>query len=288
MITVLKNEYIQVQTDSHGAAIQHLESRTTGTVFVRPVKEDKWTALSLVLFPTVSAIADGYMMVDGNSYPLTDSGFARNFEFKILAQTEDTVEYELEENEETLKLYPYHFRLIIRYKLTENTVGITARVVNTDSKKLYYALGFHPFFLCPLNEEPYSLYFKPAMSASRYIRENLLVTGKIPLFLDCVDKIGLKDGMFQDGAYALTDVTSRDIMLVGETSGKTVSFSAEEFQNITLWAPPSGPMKFINIECWNGSPDYGNTNHNWMEKPDLWILGPREEDIRHLTIAVNG
>mgnify|MGYP000087354554 FL=1 len=78
-------------------------------------------------------------------------GFCKESEFEVTEQTEDSVTFLLKANEETLKHYPYDFKLYLSYHLNGSTLSMDYRVINKDSDLMYYHIGAHPGFMCPVN-----------------------------------------------------------------------------------------------------------------------------------------
>ena len=71
-----------------------------------------WASHAPVLFPTVGATIDETVKFGGKPYPLKKHGFARKQEFRLIEATGDKLVYELVDNEESHKVYPYKFRLV--------------------------------------------------------------------------------------------------------------------------------------------------------------------------------
>ena len=65
------------------------------------------------MFPIVGKVKDGIYRVDGKEYNLPQHGLARVSEFELIEKSENKLVFELLYSEETLKIYPYKFSLII-------------------------------------------------------------------------------------------------------------------------------------------------------------------------------
>mgnify|MGYP000429444181 FL=1 len=55
---------------------------------------------------------------------MNQHGFARDMEFSLVSQSADEVWFELEDTEETYKVYPFHFHLEIGYRLEDASVSV--------------------------------------------------------------------------------------------------------------------------------------------------------------------
>ena len=73
-------------------------------------------------------------------------------EFALVFRTEDEVWFSLTADEETYEKYPFTFTLEIGYKLAGNELKVIWNVSNEDNKKMYFSIGGHPAFNCPLKE----------------------------------------------------------------------------------------------------------------------------------------
>ena len=80
-------------------------------------------------------------------------GFARDMEFTLEAQTEENISFVLTDTAETCEKYPFHFALHIGYELCKNEVKVNWTVENTDTKELYFSIGAHTAFNCPIHGE---------------------------------------------------------------------------------------------------------------------------------------
>ena len=83
---------------------------------------------------------------------MSQHGFARDMEFALLRQTEDTLVFILKSTDETREKYPFDFELELGYRLEENHVILSWKVTNCNEKEMHFSIGGHPEFLCPINK----------------------------------------------------------------------------------------------------------------------------------------
>ena len=80
----------------------------------------------------------------------------------MVSQSANHLTFELSSSEDTLAIYPYPFVLRIIYRLEGNNLSVTYEVLNPNSSTMYFSIGAHPAFRCPLEEgeslEDYSLF----------------------------------------------------------------------------------------------------------------------------------
>ena len=118
--------------------------------------ESFWNRHSPVLFPIVGKLKDGKTIIEGNEYEMGQHGFARDMEFEEIGENS----YVLKANDETKAKYPYDFELYISYEVHKNKVVTKYRVVNKDSKTMYFGLGGHPAYACEYGSGKYRLEFE--------------------------------------------------------------------------------------------------------------------------------
>jgi hypothetical protein len=151
----IKNDKLTVQVASLGAELQSIKD-ADGREYLWQAGE-KWPRRSPILFPIVCSVNNDTYTVDGKEYHLPRHGFARDTEFKLIAQGEHKVTFALHETEETLKVYPFRFNLAVSYRLSGNKIHVVWHVENTDTREIHFQIGGHPAFLAPGCKEDESL-----------------------------------------------------------------------------------------------------------------------------------
>ncbi len=116
----LKNTQIRIEVDSLGAELKSLQKITTGTEYMWDANPEYWKRTSPVLFPFVGSLNNGSYRYEGKEYSMSQHGFARDMEFALLRQTEDTLVFILKSTDETREKYPFDFELELGYRLEEN------------------------------------------------------------------------------------------------------------------------------------------------------------------------
>ncbi|MDE7479623.1 MAG: aldose 1-epimerase family protein, partial [Lachnospiraceae bacterium] len=147
----LKNEQISIGVDTFGAELKSLKKITTDTEYMWDAKPEYWKRTAPVLFPIVGNLNNGSYRYGGKDYPMSQHGFARDMEFALLQQTETELKFVLKANEATKAKYPFDFELQLGYRLDGNNLIVSWKVANCDSKEMYFSIGGHPAFMCPIN-----------------------------------------------------------------------------------------------------------------------------------------
>ena len=107
----LKNQELTLKISSKGAEMKSLKDNKTNQEYLWHGDSAYWGRTSPVLFPIVGNYREKESVFEGKSYSMSQHGFARDMEFTLESQNEEEIWFELKENEETLKKYPFEFRL---------------------------------------------------------------------------------------------------------------------------------------------------------------------------------
>ena len=144
----LRNEQLTIKVAEKGAELQSIKD-ASGKEYLWQADPKFWGRHSPILFPIVCSVNGETYRVDGKEYHLPRHGFARDSEFTLVSQSPEKVTFALHDNEETLKVYPYHFNLAITYRLEGNKIHVFWHVENTDTREIHFQIGGHPAFNLP-------------------------------------------------------------------------------------------------------------------------------------------
>lgn len=269
----LKNEYLQVTIKSEGAEITSVQS-TEGLEYMWSGDEKYWGRHAPVLFPIVGKVVDNNYKIGENEskeYALSQHGFARDSAFDVAYQDEERIIFVLNSNESTKEKYPFDFQLKLTYELDERTVKLTYEVDNTGTEKMYFSIGGHPAFNCPLLEgetlEDYYIEFEVKEKAKK-----LLITPEVYLSGETekyeAKRIDLSWDFFKDGVTILTELKSDLVTLKSTKNSHSITIARKELPFLGLWSPEQG-APFVCIEPWVGHTDYITSSRVLSEKKDF-------------------
>ncbi len=151
----LHNKNLTVKISLQGAEIISMFNKKENIEHIWQAKKESWNHHAPILFPIVGKLKGGKYQIDDKEYKMKIHGFASKQEFSVKSQTKTSLVLEIRENSETLKIYPFKFRLQVSYILKGNRLSITNSVENTDTKEIFFSIGAHPGFNVPfkVNEE---------------------------------------------------------------------------------------------------------------------------------------
>lgn len=287
----IKNNKLSVCVSNVGAQLTSLYSPVTEMEYLWQPGYETWAHSSMLLFPNPGRIAHDRVIIGGKVYPATMHGFADNMPFDLIEHKENKLVLELKDSDYTRKYFPYAFRLQVEFILQGDMLIQNFRVINDDNKPVYYCLGAHPGFYCPLvlgeKAEDYTLTFdRPQKLDKMELEENTrLLTGNKPPYLQDETTVPLHDHFFDNGPMVFEGMDAGSITLRSGTSGRFVEMGIQGFPHLCLWGAPTR-MSLIAIEPWIGTSDRVDTDHVWEHKPGIQTVQPGKENIHTLTFRV--
>lgn len=276
----IENKCLSVASKTAGAELTSIQLISDGTEYLWQGDPKYWARHSPVLFPIVGAVGSNKYVFEGREYTLKSHGFARESEFSVVRQTGDSVVYRLAASDTTLAAYPFRFALEIGYTLWDNALIVSYAVANEDKCDMWFSIGAHPAFNCPIASEDrftdYFLEFSEAESIDRQFvnADNLRVAGLHEPFLRNGKVKPLSDGMFNEGAYLFDEFKSTSVALKGRNTGKSVTMSFPGFHELGIWAPPGAP--FVCIEPWHGIAEATDFRGDLTQKAGAIMLAAGE------------
>jgi galactose mutarotase-like enzyme len=194
------------------------------------------------------------------------------FSHQLLSSTE--LLFTLSDTKETLSLYPFKFRLGIRYKLSGHSVSCSYEVENPDHSDLLFSIGGHPAFAAPLQTgEAYTDYYL------EFSKDEVLHYHKVinDLIADEVEEIHLEDrklylrhDLFYNDALVLKTLQSDRISLKNIKNTAALHFTFKDFPYFGIWAAKDAP--FVCLEPWCGVADSEQHNQQLRDKEGIVSL----------------
>ena len=258
----LENEHLRLTFAKKGAELQQISGRDSGIEYLWSGDPNFWGKFSPVLFPIIGALKNNSYLFEGKTYELSRHGFARDMYFEYQKFSEHEIVFTLNSTDETLKNYPFEFKLCLKYRLINATLYCTYEVTNTGKKDLLFSIGGHPAFAVPLNNEgiytDYYLQFnKDEELTYHHILDNLISEKTSTIVLN-EGKLPLKHELFYDDALVFKNLKSDCITLKNTNTNKGLEFQFNDFPYFGIWAAKDA--NFICLEPWCGIAD--SVNHN--------------------------
>ncbi|WP_070000941.1 aldose 1-epimerase family protein [Cellulosilyticum sp. I15G10I2] len=269
----LKNQYLTVTVTTLGAELISLKD-VEGTEYIWNADEKYWKRHTPILFPIVGKIREGKYTLESREYSLPAHGFARDLEFEIESYSKENIVFVLRACKETKKSYPFDFVLRVIYTLKVKRLDIAYEVINEDKDKMYFKIGAHPGFRCPIFENEtagdYYLEFEQEEDALQIpIDSDVYLTRETRQFKG--KKLYFNEQLPIDGVIILTNYKSKSISLSSKQHNKGLSVDFEGFPFLGVWrAEDNAP--FICIEPWYGHADFSDESKELADKKDTICL----------------
>ena len=248
MLHYLENDILKITVDTHGAELSSIYRKDERREMLWQGDPEFWGRRSPVLFPVVGKYKNGKTTYEGKEYFSGQHGFARDSEFTLVEKTETKISFELSSNEETLKQYPFRFRLVCSFELNNDRIIVGWNVENIDDKKIYFSIGAHPAFYCEKDKTVLTMNSKNIKYS--LINSNGLYT---PQKYDVKNSFVLHDNIFDNDALIIENSDVNEISLIDNNKKYlNIKFDAPLFG---IWSPTKKNAPFVCIEPWYGRCD---------------------------------
>lgn len=281
----LKSDQLYVQFQTFGGALSSIKDND-GVEYLWQGDPTYWSGQAPVLFPICGSVRNDTVLYDKEDGSQKEGkiprhGLVRKKEFTLVEQTDNSVTFAIEDDEEMFANYPYHFRLEITYTVSGKTVRTQYKIYNKESEKnMPFFIGGHPGFNCPLLDgevyEDYYLEFEKPETCT--VPKPFPETGMLDFndrssWLENQKELDLNYDFFSYDAVTLDELESRTVALRSRKHDKGLKLHFEEFSNLIVWSTLNkGP--FIALEPWSGLSTSIEEGDRLEDKKDVKILKP--------------
>ncbi|MEO7122213.1 MAG: aldose 1-epimerase family protein [Lacisediminihabitans sp.] len=246
-----------------------------------------WARHAPVLFPIVGRVPDDRFRVAGREYEMTQHGFARDLPFEAERSAAESVTFTLVDSDATREQFPFPFLLELTYFLSEATLLVRHRLVNTGREPLHASLGAHPGFAWPLpgaqSRAGHTIQFERDEPAPiRRLDHGLLLAGAYvtPVSGRTLD---VRESLFVDDAVILDRIGSRSVRY-SAPGAPSIVLSFPDFPILGIWS--KAPGRFVCIEPWYGMTSPVGFTGDFNQKPGQLVLEPDESRELEYSITV--
>ncbi len=280
MLYYLENNLLKIAVDTHGAELSSIFNKNENKEMLWQGNPEFWGRKSPVLFPVVGKYKNGKTSYNGQEYALGQHGFARDSEFTLIEETTNKLAFELTSNDDTLTKYPFKFRLICSFELTDNKILVGWYVENKDDKQIYFSIGAHPAFYCEKDKTVLSM-------NGENLKYNLINSDGLytPKTYPIDNSFVLHDSIFDNDALIIENSNVTEVSL--SDNGKdylTVKFDAKVFG---IWSPTKKNAPFVCIEPWFGRCDGADFNGDITKREWSNSLEVQENWYKEYEIIIN-
>lgn len=283
MEITLKNGNSSAKIISKGAELKSYVS--DGKELMWCADEKYWGKTSPFLFPMIGNLKNGKTIINGTEYAISKHGFARDNEFTVERYDKKTAVFSFSETEETLKSFPFKFKVTITYSLSENGLTLNYSVTNNSDSDMPYCIGAHPAFACDKPFDSYTLIFEqPETVESPIMNLETRMWGDKNRVkrLENSTEYPLEYSLFDNDCVYFDTIKSKSCSLISGGEGVRVSWKG--FETLGVWTPDHKNAPFVCIEPWCGCDDYDTDSGIFSEKRGIQILKSGETKNYSLTI----
>jgi galactose mutarotase-like enzyme len=282
-MVVLENDNLYAEINLIGAELIVLKRKGKENVLWNP-DFSLWNRTAPNLFPIVGRLVNDRYQYKDCIYEMKQHGFARDLPFKVINQTQSSVELQLTDSEETKKNYPFSFEFVVIYELIEDRIGVSYKTSNKDDKKMPYSVGGHPGFVLNLPLDNYRLNFNSSFEADRWLIQNAYYSGqKQPMKIN--KYLNLKNEYFTSDAIVFKQLKFSKVTLEKINAEQIVTVGSANWEAIGFWTKQNAP--FFCIEPWWGWADSYDSTGKIEDKGGLHWLEPQQEEILSFFIQVH-
>lgn len=275
-MSTLENEFLRVSVKPEGAELTSIFDKANNLERLWQADPAVWNRHAPVLFPFVGRLLDNTYHYRGRSYSLPQHGFARDCTFRLKRETSTSVSYELTDSPETRANYPFAFKLQLDYSLQGNRVRVAHTVTNPGAETLYFSIGGHPAFRCPLLEgESFSDYYiefeKKETCARWYANGNGHIARSEENYLQDTAVIPYTLDRFSEDALIFKNLASSTVSIRSFKNQHVVTLDFDGWPYLGIWSKPGG-APFMCLEPWFGIADHVGHNGELKGKEGIMRL----------------
>lgn len=287
---MIQNDVLSARISSEGAELMSVRAKVNGREFLWQGAPEFWGDRAPLMFPVNVRFKGDRYTYQGESYVIPKMGLAiyRSFDVLSSEKTNEAI-FELSANKDTLRQYPFSFRLQVTYRLEGNTLFNEFVVENQGDEVMPFALGGHPGFTFPtadkVRRDDFEYWFSEPLTTDRNEITGSLIQPKVVPFLKRESTLGFGDARIPDGGLLLVDTPARVIGLAKKGEKPFVTVDLGDFPNANLWSPPGFP--FACIEPMIAHHDFQESPEAIEKKKHLIRMNPGESKIYRFTITVH-
>ena len=98
----LENDYLLVEVNKFGAELSSVRDRRSSYEFIWQSDEAYWNRHAPILFPIVGRLREDRFEYKGESYEMTQHGFARDSEFEVVEERPNAVTFSLKRDRKSV------------------------------------------------------------------------------------------------------------------------------------------------------------------------------------------
>jgi galactose mutarotase-like enzyme len=269
---------LTILINAFGAEVASIKNKS-GLEYMWQANSQVWARHSPVLFPIVGKLNNNQFIHNTKNYTLNQHGFARDAVFKLTEANTSTCTFKLSSSDETLKAYPFEFIFQVSYQLTQNQLTTHYTVINPSNSSIFFSLGAHPAFNCPLlpNQtfEDHYLEFESDFYTTTQLNNGLRTDVKSDLTLQ-KNKLFLTPQLFDNDALVFENSQIQHLSLCSSLTPHKITLTCSSWPYFGVWSKKNC-KQFICLEPWFGVADNIDSNQQLTHKEGIIQLEAKNE-----------
>lgn len=290
----LENQKYKVEFECFGAEIKSVLDKETKSERLWSANPKFWAKTAPFLFPFIGKLKNEQYQYKGQTYPADKHGFGQRVAYKMISQSEDCIRFQLKDTPELREKYPFSFSLILEYILADNTIQENWYVENMGEEPMYFSIGGHGAFACPIISREddknlsleerkkrvgqkiklYGLEDKEEVMSYRLNNKGLITETLMPVKLE-------------DGVFTITeDLFSADALIFdqkGIVAAGILDENNQEYMKLEstapvwgIWSCPDSNAGYVCLEPWYGICDFEDFEGSLEERPHTQVVNSGE------------
>lgn len=274
----IENEYLKVEINPYGGKLSSVFYKKTSEELLWQGEERSWNDKDIVIFPFIARLKDKYYTFNGKRYDMPIHGLACYLDFETAEKTENSIIQILNSNADTLKQYPFDFKLTVKRTLIDKSLITSFTVENKNKVDMPFYLGAHPAYKIDYTESDNCIdtsgnyiVFDKEQQLKQYTLNptNEFITGISESKI--YKKMELTKDLVKNDAVMLKGVNC-GVTLV-RRNGLKIHFDLSNPPVLAFWSH-AAYGGYICIEPWLGLPDTDPSTRELFDKPLINVLRP--------------
>ena len=280
----LENDRLLIEIDEMGAELSRIYDKEKKREVLWGGDPGIWNRKSPILFPFVGNCYQKEYCFRGTTYPMGQHGFARDRAFVKDGTENGVLWFSQEDDEETRKVYPFHYRLEVGHGLAGNQLEVFWKVTNTGDEEMLFMIGGHPAFRIPEGRSLYDFTLK--FQAETGLADVLAYkfpdsSGYVPSSNRSIlqlkqGTVPVTPGFFDDQVltYIFPGAQVEEVSLLLPGDEPYVTVKCPDFPYLAIWTKEK-THPFVCLEPWFGrASDHGFTGE-LKERAGILALQPK-------------
>lgn len=283
---IIENEFLKIEINPHGGCLKSIYDKRKKKELLYQPDGSSWSGQDVVIFPVIAALKNHSYKVGAKSYSLKNHGLIRYNDVYLVSQNEEEITLGFDDNEETLKLYPFKFHFEVTYKLENDKISIKYHVINKNDKTMYFSVGGHPALGVNLINGEFE---KVGIEVDGEFHKQYLLNeeGSQIVREHSVNISGYKKLSKEEiTAYYTLIYDARNVKSIKlKINDNCFIFDVLNAPIVAIWSMEK-TGNFICVEPWWGLPDYDIPEEEISKKKEIIELDPQKEFETGYSITV--